>query len=199
MKPAGNRVVRFGILLFLVLAAVVFHNQLLWAMGAWLVNAEPPRQTGIVVVIGGDYLGDRILKGAELVRGGYAPRLLASGSGTMYGQHEADLAITFAIQRGYPAAQLTAFRYPALSTVDEAQAVIRELRRLGIHKYTVVTTACHTARAGRIFRREAPDLEANIVEAPNRYWDHGYWWKSREGRKLWFFEALKMLADYIRV
>ena len=182
-----------------LLAAGIFHNQLLWQMGAWLVNAEPPQQTDIVVVIGGDFAGDRITKGAELVRAGFAPRVLVSGSGAIYGRHEAELSIDLAVRHGFPREDFTPFLFPALSTADEAQAVVAELRHRGIHRFTVVTTSFHTARAGRIFRRAAPGFEVHVVEAPNKYWDHGHWWKHREGRKLWFFEAVKTLADYFRV
>ena len=168
-------------------------------MGAWLVNSEPPQKTDIVISIGGDFAAERIVKAAELVRDGYAPRILASGSGAIYGQHEADLQIGYAVRHGYPAEEFIAFRYPALSTTDEAREVVKELRKMGVHKFTVVTTVCHTARAGRVFRREAGDLEVHMVEAPNEYWDHGTWWKNREGRKLWLFEAMKTVADYFRV
>jgi hypothetical protein len=45
---------------------------------------------------------------------------------------------------------------PALSTVDEARADIRELRKLGAHRYCCSPAPGTAARAGRIFRREGP-------------------------------------------
>lgn len=153
----------------------------------------------MIVAIGGDYDGSRILTAADLVRQGYAPKVLVSGSGTMYGYHECDLAINMAVQQGYPRNEFIAFRYPALSTVDEARADIAEMRKLGVYRYLLVTSVYHTARAGRIFRREGPGLEEHTIAAPNRYWTNGQWWKSREGRKLWFFEAVKTVADYLRI
>jgi uncharacterized SAM-binding protein YcdF (DUF218 family) len=182
-------------------AAVLFtfSNRILWSLGAVLNNSEAPRKADMIVVIGGDYRGSRILEAAELVRQGYAPKVFVSGMGEIYGHHECELAIDFAVQRGYPRDAFVAFLYPAVSTVDEARADTRELRRLGVHKYLLVTSVYHTARASRIFRRESAGLEMHPVSAPDRYWENGQWWKNREGRKLWFFEAVKTIADYLRI
>jgi uncharacterized SAM-binding protein YcdF (DUF218 family) len=192
-----NRILASGfVLLCLALILIVFKDRILWSAGNLLVNAGPPQKTDIVVVIGGDFLGNRILKGGELVRQGYAPKVLASGSGTMYGNLEADLATDFAVRHGYPREFFTSLHYAALSTFDEAAAVTKELHALGVHKYTLITSDYHTARAARIFRHAAPDLEIHTVAAPDPYWDNGYWWKLREGRKLWFYETVKTVTEY---
>jgi uncharacterized SAM-binding protein YcdF (DUF218 family) len=189
-------------LVFVVVALallIVFHNSILWSFGALLEKNEAPRKSGMVVVIGGDYRGNRILKAAELVQKGYAPRVLVSGTEGMYGAHESDLEIDFAVRHGFPRDEFIAFHYPALSTVDEAQADIGELRRLGVHSYLLVTSPYHTARARRIFAREGKDLDVHSISAPDLYWQNGEWWRSREGRKLWFTEALKTVADFFRI
>jgi uncharacterized SAM-binding protein YcdF (DUF218 family) len=178
---------------------LIFSGRILWSLGALLDRSEAPQKADIIVVIGGDARGNRILKAAELVRQGYAPRVLVSGQGAMYGHHESDLAIDFAVERNYPRDEFIAFRYPALSTVDEAAADIRELRVLGVHKYLLVTSPYHTARAARIFRREGAGFEMHAISAPDPYWRNGEWWKSREGRKLWFLESIKTMADYFRI
>ena len=43
------------------------------------------------------------------------------------------------------------------------------------------------------------DLDLHPVSAPERYWQNGEWWKGREGRKLWFTETIKTIADYLRI
>jgi uncharacterized SAM-binding protein YcdF (DUF218 family) len=195
-----RRVIVSGIVLICGAAVLfAFSGRILWSLGAILNSSEPPQKADMILVIGGDARGSRILTGAELVRDGYAPRVLVSGIGEFYGHHESDLAIDFAVQHGYPREIFIAFHYPALSTVDEARADVRELRRLGVHKYLLVTSVYHTARASRVFRREGPDLDVHPVSAPERYWQNGEWWKDREGRKIWFTEAIKTIADYLRI
>ncbi len=183
------------------MAAILFafSGRILWWTGSLLVNDGPPRKADLIVVIGGDYTGSRILTAAKLVGQGYAPRILVSGAGPLYGQHESDLAVDFAVAHGYPRDEFLPFRYPALSTTDEARADIREMRKMGVHKYLLVTSVWHTARAGRVFRREGAGLDEYTVSAPDRYWQNGEWWKDREGRKIWFFETAKTIANYLRI
>ena len=203
MKPK-RRLAIFGVAaLCTALLLVVFSDRMLWSLGAILDSSEPPQKADMIVVIGGDARGNRILKAAELVREGYGPKVLVSGQGALYGRHESDMAIDFAVAHNYPRDEFIPLRYPALSTVDEAAADIRQLRELGVHKYILVTSPYHTARAARVFRRESrregAGLEVRTVSAPDPYWQNGEWWKTREGRKLWFMESVKTLADWFRI
>jgi uncharacterized SAM-binding protein YcdF (DUF218 family) len=184
-----------ALIVFCIAAAFAFADPILRSLGAVLVSAETPQKADIVVVIGGDYKGNRILKGGELVREGYVPKVLCSGSGGIYGHFESDLEIEYAVSRGYPADTFIGLHYPALNTDDEARAVIGRLRQLGVHKYLLVTSDFHTARAGRIFRREGRDLEEHTISAPDPDWNGGQWWKNREGRKIWFYEMIKTITD----
>lgn len=184
-----------ALIVFCIAVAFVFSDPILRSLGAVLVNAGAPQKADIVVVIGGDFKGNRIVKGADLVRQGYAPKVLSSGSGDIYGHFECDLAIGYAVDRGYPPDTFTCLRYPALNTIDEARAVIARLRELGVHKYLLVTSDYHTGRASRIFRREASDLEEHTVSAPDPDWNGGQWWKNREGRKIWFYEMIKTVTE----
>jgi hypothetical protein len=35
------------------------------------------------------------------------------------------------------------------------------------------------------------------TDYPN--WNHGYWWKQREGRKIWLQEETKTVADFFGI
>jgi len=168
-------------------------------MGTFLVQSGLPYKADIILVIGGDYSGERILKGAELERDGYAPAVFVSGGGSMYGFHETDLAVEFVRDHGYTTEKFVQFRYPASSTVDEAQHVIPQLRAMGVHRYLLVTSPEHTARAARVFRRIGPDLQVRVIAAPDFNWNSGRWWASREGRKAWLMETAKTIADWFRL
>jgi len=178
---------------------LVFSDRILWAAGSWLVLSETPQKADIIEVLGGDYEGNRISKACELVRSGFAPKALISGGGKFYGFHESRVAIDFAVAQGCPADYFIPWTYPAKATTDELDSVVAEFRRRGIHKVLLVTSPSHTARATRVFRRIAPDLEVHTVAAADPYWNHGYWWKSREGRKMWLLETLKTFADFLRL
>ncbi len=56
----------------------------------------------MIVVLAGDFSGNRILAAGDLVRRGFASKALVSGTSGEYGMHESDLAIPFAVRHGYP-------------------------------------------------------------------------------------------------
>jgi uncharacterized SAM-binding protein YcdF (DUF218 family) len=180
---------------FLVLA-VVFRTALLGAFGSYLVRDETPQKADMAVVLGGDAYGNRILKAAELVRQGFAPKALISGPPGFYGSHECDLAIPFAERAGYPASYFLHFEHKATSTMEEAQVIAAELRRLGAKRILLVTSDFHTHRAGRIFRAAAPDLTFYVVAAPDFFFTAHGWWHNREGRKLFALEWAKTFAEW---
>jgi uncharacterized SAM-binding protein YcdF (DUF218 family) len=179
-----------------LLAATLFFARRVWlrALGEALVSAEGPKPADAVLVLAGDYLGDRILKGAELVRSGFAPRAVISGPAGYYGHYECDLAIPFAVARGYPAEYFVRAPNRAHSTVEEAEAVLPLLRKMGVRSYLLVTSNFHTRRAGRVFRARGPDLEVRVVAAPHRDFAPDTWWFTREGCKYFLIEWQKTLA-----
>jgi uncharacterized SAM-binding protein YcdF (DUF218 family) len=176
---------------------LIFSQRILWGIGEVLVGAGAPQKADMEVVLGGDATGNRIMKGCELIRSGYVPHALVSGGGNYYGNHESTLEIEFAINRGCPPDYFIPVEFNATSTLDEAQHVILELRRAGARKVLIVTSPSHTARAARIFHRLAPDIEFHAVACRDRKWNQGYWWKTREGRKLWLLESVKTFADFL--
>lgn len=177
----------------------VSREKLLWALGQMLVYTEAPVRGDAVLVLGGDANGNRVLKGAQLVRDGWAPVLVISGAGGQYGYSEANLAMNFIAERGFPRDKMVGISHSALSTNDEALYDVPELRKMGVRRYILVTSFSHTARARQVFKRTAPDLEFVTVGSEERYWAQGRWWTSREGRKIWFFAITKTIADYFGI
>ena len=191
------RVIR---ILALVLAAVVllgliFHNAVLAAMGSYLVKADSPQKADIALVLAGDAEGNRILTAAQLVRRGYVSRVLVSGPSGLYGYHECDLAIPFAVKAGYPESYFLHFEHDARSTQEEARDAIVRLRELGAHKILLVTSDYHTRRAGKIFRSAAPDLQFIVIAAPDVSFTADGWWHTRQGEKTAFNEWLKTVTE----
>jgi uncharacterized SAM-binding protein YcdF (DUF218 family) len=180
-----------------VLALLVPGARLLApVMGRYLVKAEAPVQADLIVVLAGDGFGNRIRTAAELAKQGYAPKVLVSGPDGNYGNHECDLAIPFAVKAGYPEAMFLHFEHRARSTEEETRLLAVKLKEMGVRKVLVVTSDFHTRRAGKIFRRLAPDVEAHVVAAPDEYFHADSWWKNREGRKTFLLEWVKTVAEY---
>jgi uncharacterized SAM-binding protein YcdF (DUF218 family) len=188
-----------AVLLCLVVATVIFARPIFRGIGSLYVQDGPPVAADIIVVLAGDYSGQRILKGAELARQGFAPLVLANSSDLIYGHTESELAAEYAVRKGYSPNLFVTVHWTAHSTVEEAGQAVAELRRRGAHRILVVTSLWHTGRSGRIFRRLAPEMDIHMVGADDPAWHDGNWWTDREGKKIFFLEGFKTIADYLRI
>ena len=165
-------------------------------MGGFLVSADAPFQAGMIVELGGDDHGNRILTAARLVKEGYAPKVLVSGPTCCYGRPESDLAIGFATARGYPADWFIPFPIRGTSTLEEAREIVPELDRLRVRRFIIVTSNYHTRRAANVYARLVPRDRFRVVAAPDWIFRPEDWWRSREGRKQCFWEWSKTLANW---
>ncbi len=181
---------------FLLLAA---FTSPLWlsALGRYLVRAAAPVPADMVVVLAGDYSGNRILTAGDLVRRGFASKALVSGPSGAYGLHETDLAIPFAVRHGYPESYFVALPNDGKSTREEAVYVLDALRMRHAHRIEIVTSDYHTRRAGNIYRALEPSFEIHMVAAPDLYFTADGWWKNREGRKTFLLEWMKTVATWL--
>ena len=137
--------------------AVATHSWWLAALGRMLVRDEGPAPAEIAVVLAGDYLwpSHRARRGARQAgiraqRPGQRPERCSTAS------DECDLEIPFAMKNGYPQSWFIRAPNQARSTREEAAAILPELRRRGVHRFLLVTSDYHTARAARIYRAAAP-------------------------------------------
>jgi uncharacterized SAM-binding protein YcdF (DUF218 family) len=181
-----------------VVAAATSHYWLA-ALGASLVRAEPPVHADMIVVLGGDFSGNRILTAGDLVRRGFASKALICGTSGEYGLYESDLAIPFAVRHGYPASYFIPLPNQSRSTRDEAVDVLTALNKLHAHRIDIVTSDYHTRRAGNIYRAQAPGLEIHMVAAPDLYFTPDGWWQNREGRKTFLLEWTKTVANWFGI
>lgn len=180
----------------LVVLLLLIHAQVLAALGGFLVKAGPPQKADIIVVLAGDSWGNRIRKAGDLVREGWAPKVLVSGPNGSYGSYECDLAIPFAVKAGYPESYFVHMEHTGRSTEEEAKAVVERLRTMGVKRMILVTSSFHTRRAGKIFHRAAPDLEIFVVASRDEFFSPENWWQSREARKTFLLEWMKTVAEW---
>jgi uncharacterized SAM-binding protein YcdF (DUF218 family) len=182
----------FTLAVLALLAAT--HSLWMAALGRALVCDDGPAKADIAVVLAGDFYGNRILRAAEMVKQGYVPKVLVSGPHMVYGLYECDVAIPFAVKHGYPQDWFLAAPHEARSTREEAAVLLPLLRRMGVHRFLLVTSDFHTARAARIFRAAGPDFEIRSVAAPDKYFRPDGWWHNREAAKVFAGEWERTLA-----
>lgn len=177
-------------------AAVLFVSSPVWlpATGTFLIKADQPERADLAVVLAGGSSGNRILRGAELVRDGFAKKVLVSNTAGYYGHEEADMAIDFASRHGAPREIFLKTAHQSKSTEEEAQTILPVLREMNVRTFLLVTSDYHTRRAGRIFGRYLDGLRMRVIATPDPHYHPDRWWKSRESRKVFFLEWTKTLA-----
>lgn len=151
----------------------------------------------MIVVLAGDAGGLRILKAGELVKQGYASKVLVSGPSGFYGEYESDPEIRFAVRQGYPESWFIPFHNDANSTTEEAAAIAGKLREWKISKVDIVTSDYHTRRATAEFRKVARGIDFQMVAAPDRYFRADSWWRERQSRKTFAIEWIKTVASWL--
>lgn len=189
--------INLAILIAFILLVILTHSLWMGWMGAFLVDSERPSHADVIVVLAGDPYGHRILRAAELVKQGYAPKVLVSGPGGVYDLHECDLAIPFVVRRGYPAAWFVPVPHNAHSTEEEARAFFPVLEKLHAHTVIAVTSDYHSRRALRTLRGGWPGIEVHMVAAGDDFFSPYGWWHTREGRKTFFLEWTKTFASLV--
>jgi uncharacterized SAM-binding protein YcdF (DUF218 family) len=180
-------------------AILLFLTRGAWlpAIGYSLVRSDQPGPADAILVLGGDFHGNRILKGCELAKAGYAPVVLVSGALVWYGINEADAAIDLAKRHGCPADRFEPVIVKALSTVEEARAFKPVFERRKIRSILLVTSNFHTRRAGRTFEKELDGAATvRLVPAADLYFDPASWWRERQGQKTVFYEVSKTVANW---
>ena len=198
MARSPSRFVKLSVCFLIGLAILAAtHAWWLTALARVLVRDDGPAHADLAVVLAGDFSGRRILRAAELVRQGYVPAVLVSGPHMFYGSYECDLAIPLAVKHGYPESWFIREPNEALSTREEAACILPDLRRRGVHRFLLVTSDYHSARAARIYRAAGRDFDFRVITSTDRYFRPDGWWRNREGQKIFFYEWSKTVANLL--
>ncbi len=162
-------------------------------LGRYLVSAQSPQPADLILVLGGDFWGPRVVKGADLGMQHYAPLVLISGP-PYKGRPEGEFAIDFLVAHGYPRRLFQSFGHHAPSTIGEAMALRPELLRRGVKRVLLVTSNYHSRRAAIVFWLFCPGIRFIAISAPDFLYHPDEWWKDPSSRKLFFSEWSKILG-----
>ena len=172
-----------------------FYPVTLAALGQFLVRSDTPEHADAILVLGGDFWGPRVLKGAELGMQGFAPRVLISGP-PYQNRPESELAIEFLAGKGYPKTLFLSLPHQARSTIEEAIALAPEMRRLNIHRAILVTRGSHSRRASIVFQLFCPGVYFVSVPATDQF-NALSWWSDPESRRLFSLEWSKIFGTIL--
>ncbi|MBI3210021.1 MAG: YdcF family protein [Candidatus Solibacter usitatus] len=180
-------------------AVVLFLTHTLWLpfFGLFLWKEDPIAKADAILVLAGDWDGNRVLRAAEIAKQGFAPVVFLSGATSLYGANEAELMKSLAISHGYQASQFEPLKFRADSTVEESQQLAPILLSKNVHSLLIVTSQFHTRRSGNVFRENVPGITIHMCGSPTRECDLARWWTTRQCRKWVLVEWAKTIAYWI--
>jgi uncharacterized SAM-binding protein YcdF (DUF218 family) len=196
-RPIQRWIWRALLVCLLGLLAVTFvrWRAVLSFFGNSLIYSQPLQHADLIVVLGGNFFGERVLLGADLETQGYAPLALFSG-GYYQGNPEGEVAIAFLAQQGYARRGLESFSHDSKSTIDEATSLHAELVRRRAKRVILVTSSFHSLRTAIVFRLFCPGIQFISVPAAYPEYHADTWWMDAGSRRLFFSEWAKILGTF---
>jgi uncharacterized SAM-binding protein YcdF (DUF218 family) len=191
----------FRLLFLIACAALVFlvflarHPLMRVAGNFWVVDEGPVASDAIVILGDDNYPADRATRAAELIKAGWAPRVIASGRYLRPSASIAELEEHDLIDRGVPQTAIVRLAHRAENTHDEAEAVGQFIASKGWKRIIVVTSNYHTRRSRYICERMFPPGTAlRVVAARDSDFDPDNWWETRLGVKIFAHELVGMIV-----
>ncbi len=204
----GRRVLLGGLVVLCVVAGTMLAQRsvwLTWVGSLMVVEDELTAATAIVPLAGGRL--DREVEAAELLRQGWADRLLLT-------QEQASPAEEYLRRRGVsevsdlerrlrllsalgvPREQVTVLEGTVRSTRDEAERVAWWVEAKGGGQVIVVTSAFHTARARYVFERTLQGRGVTVSVRPSQLgsFHPDSWWMRQDTLRVGLIELQKLLV-----
>ena len=166
VHPVSRRILFWLIGAVAVFVAVVIFTPAMKPLEAWLDVSERPQEADAIVILGGGFqcgsneLADnslaRLVRGLELWRQGFAPRVTVSEAGAaLMGPSCGNVSVVArrTIGRLYPDGGPEIIDLPRVQTTrDEAEQAARIAKARGWERVLIVTSPTHTRRARATFR-----------------------------------------------
>jgi uncharacterized SAM-binding protein YcdF (DUF218 family) len=164
------------------------------ATGQYLVM-DHPAKVDAIVVLAGDRNDRRFSRGLELLRNGYAPRMLVDANSDMifFGRTPVELEDQLIRSLNLNVDQVRVCPTQGDSTDEETRYVAQCLHHDQIRGVLLVTSDFHTRRALSIFRRRLPEYRWSVAAARDDSVFNQKWWQRREWAKTAFLEWTKLI------
>jgi hypothetical protein len=151
------------------------------------------QKSDVIMVLAGN-TDHRPARGLELLRQGYAPRLIINvpADDRVFQWSEVELAQKYV--EGLPEAKsISICSIHGLSTKAEALDASSCLQQACAHSVLLVTSDFHTRRALSIFRKEVPEHAYSVSAAFDADEFGAQWWKHRQWAKVNIDEWMRLV------
>ena len=166
----------------LALLALLVGGTLVLTAGYWLRMDDQPQKAEAIVILAGDIR--RAIHAADLYHQGLAPVIFVSRPKHEPPQALVDLGFEFPLQedqmlrvlaaKGVPLEAVRLYGHGVLSTVEEAEALQRELAQ-GYPRLLIVTSSYHCRRAKMVLSGILRGHELVMTPTPYERFDRKWW------------------------
>jgi len=175
---------------FILVVAIALRN----ATGHFLVIDQPVK-ADVIIVLAGDRNDRRFSRGLELLRNGFAPRMLVDANSDMIFFGRTPAALEDQLIRGLTLRpdQVGVCPTQGDSTDEETRYVAQCLHPDPISSVLIVTSDFHTRRALSIFKSRLPNYRWSVAACRDDSVFQPDWWRRREWAKTAFMEWTKLI------
>lgn len=213
MPPARSRLggPLFRFISIVLIVLLLASGWTVRTLGSRLHYEDPLAPADLIFVLGGMYL-ERAAEAGDLVREGWAPRILLSrpmSDGAEAALAARGLAIPSVsdiqrqtlMQMGVPAGSIDVVEDEQASTASESRDLRGRAATEGWTRVIVVTSKLHTARAALVLRRHFAGTGVQIIMRASRYDDTDVdrWWARRSDARFAIVEAQKLLLYWLGI
>ncbi|WP_300621969.1 YdcF family protein [uncultured Fusobacterium sp.] len=182
---------KIAVIFLLVMTVVIFKN-----LGEYLVLNEKPERVDAIVVYSGDS-GERTVKGVELLKDGYAEKIIFSGGAVYDNVRMADLMEAHAIKLGVDPNKIIKDR-EAGTTYENALFTRDLLEANGYKKIILVTSNYHSRRSYLTTKKVFEGSRIDIITVASNDEFSSSWWRSGRSLLILINEYAKIVGYYFQ-
>lgn len=167
----------FGWLLAIIILLVIIGLGIFWGTGFYLSPQDNLLKADAIVVVSGGQTTSRALRGIELYKQGYAPKIIFSGAALDDGPSNAFAMRDQALADGVPARSII-IDEKSQNTYENAVNTKNILDEIGAKSLILVTSPYHQRRANLTFKHVlGVDYKIIGISAFDDRWSKSGWWR----------------------
>lgn len=191
----------FWIIVFMgIIFGVYFLHPLIFdRMGKYLIVKDKLEKADVILVLAGDYNGERVIEGVKLFKRGYAKRILMSGGPVVWRLTYADWMKKQAVESGVPKKAIL-LQDKSMSTIDDAVYSLPVVKKMNFKSVILVTSPQHTRRAGKVFKKLYSKEGIRVIVWPAEKSDFNpdRWWTRYEDRAFVVWEYVSFVLYFLK-
>jgi uncharacterized SAM-binding protein YcdF (DUF218 family) len=188
------------IAVFLLLGSIYFAFPfVLNGVAGYLVVQDKLEPADAIIVLGGDWSGERVEQGVALYKQGFARYIIMTGGKVYRTLTNAQLMREHAREKGVPGRAII-LEDKTMSTKEDARFSLPILNKHNIKSIILVTSPYHTRRAGMVFKRNLEPRGIKVMVCPAREGSYNpqRWWTRHEDTELVVKECVSLVLYWIK-